>query len=196
MMNQHTLIECLKFIERAENLKNTLRCSYTSQSRTESTAEHSWRLCLMVMVFADQLGEVDLLKMLKMCIIHDLGEAINGDIPAISKNNQNKADSERQDFQTLIQGLPNALQQEFLSLWDEYENATTYEARLIKGFDKLETMIQHNQGKSVPNMPDIDYTFNLMYGKQYMDAHPLLQNLRQVIDRKTALLAQRQKSSS
>ena len=74
----------LEFLRETEKLKDVLRSAHTSSGRTESTAEHSWRLCLMAIVFEDQLAEPDMLKILKMCVIHDLGKAINGDIPAVS----------------------------------------------------------------------------------------------------------------
>lgn len=177
------IFQCLEFIQRAENLKNTLRFSNTSAGRAESTAEHTWRLCLMVMVFADEFKQADMVKMLKMCVIHDLGEAIHGDIPAISQDNPGKSESERRDFLDLVGVLPLHIRTEFLALWDDYEHALSYEARLVKGLDKLETIIQHNQALDVTG---IDYVFNLEYGKRYMDAHPLFEVLRGMVDKDTA----------
>jgi putative hydrolase of HD superfamily len=75
----------LAFLQEAEKLKSVLRSAHTSTGRTESTAEHTWRLCLMAMTFEDELAGMDMLKLLKMCLVHDLGEAIHGDIPAIEK---------------------------------------------------------------------------------------------------------------
>lgn len=72
----------IAFLQAAEQLKDTLRSGITTQGRPESTAEHSWRLCLMAMLFDRELGEYDRLKLLKLCIVHDLGEAISGDVPA------------------------------------------------------------------------------------------------------------------
>lgn len=60
----------LEFLREAEKLKDVLRSAHTSCGRTESTAEHSWRLCLMAIVFGDYLTDLDRLKMLKMCVIH------------------------------------------------------------------------------------------------------------------------------
>lgn len=192
-MNNTTLRNSLEFIKRAENLKNTLRCAFTSQGRTESVAEHTWRLCLMTMLFADEFKDADLLKMLKMCVIHDLGEAIHGDIPATAQDTQNsKSFQERNDLQTLMDGLSEPQQQELLALWDEYEHASSHEARLVKGLDKLETLIQHNQGQYSPS---IDYNFNLSYGQKYMDAHPLLSALRHLVNQETAVHAQQQKQA-
>lgn len=173
----------LAFIREAQRLKDVLRSGHTAQGRRESTAEHSWRLCLMVLVFARELPGLDLLRLLKICIIHDLGEAIGGDIPAIAQDGSpDKADRERADLVKLLAPLPPDLQKEFLGLWDEYDAAVTPEARAAKALDKLETLIQHNQGA---NPPDFDYRFNLTYGQKYTDADPLFAALRALVDADT-----------
>lgn len=173
----------LAFIREAQRLKDVLRSGHTAQGRRESTAEHSWRLCLMVLVFAAELPGIDLLRLLKICIIHDLGEAIGGDIPAVAQDGTpDKSHRERADLVTLLAPLPALLQQEFLGLWDEYDAAATPEARAAKALDKLETLIQHNQGA---NPPDFDYRFNLTYGQQYTDGDPLFAALRVLVDADT-----------
>lgn len=132
----------LAFLQAAERLKDTLRSGITSQGRTESTAEHSWRLCLMAMMFDRELGEVDRLKLLKLCIVHDLGEAISGDVPATRQvAGDGRAAQERADLVTLCAPLPGDLRDEIVALWDEYSSAASAEAILAKGFDKLETML-------------------------------------------------------
>jgi putative hydrolase of HD superfamily len=85
-----------------------------------------------------------MLRLLKLTIVHDLGEAISGDIPApLQKPDDDREARERRDFQTLCAPLPVDIAAELLALWDEYAAAETPEARLAKGFDKLETMLQH-----------------------------------------------------
>lgn len=173
----------LGFLREAEKLKDVLRSAHTSSGRTESTAEHSWRLCLMAIVFEDELSNLDVLKLLKMCVIHDLGEAINGDIPAVSKDLfPTKGAQERNDLLLLTSALDEALRTEILALWDDYENALSPEAQAVKALDKLETILQHNQGLNPPNF---NYEFNLSYGKKYTDATPLFEALRAVIDEDT-----------
>ena len=81
-MSESNLQERLQFLRHAERLKATLRSGWTTQGRAESAAEHTWRLTLLVITFADLLQDVDVLRLLKLCILHDLGEAISGDIPA------------------------------------------------------------------------------------------------------------------
>lgn len=173
----------LEFLRAAERLKDVLRSARTSAGRAESTAEHSWRLCLMAMVFADQLPELDWLKVLKLCIVHDLGEALHGDIPATEQAaSADKSKQERQDLLALTSVLDASARDGILSLWDEYEAAATPEAKAVKALDKLETLLQHNQGS---NLPDFDYGFNLGYGRRHTDSHALFRAMRELIDEDT-----------
>lgn len=188
-MKNVTIHNRLEFIRSAEQLKDTIRLAYTSKGRVESVADHSWRLTLLAITFSDMLPDIDLLKLLKICILHDLGEAINGDIPAPSQNHSApKSTHEREDFQSLIEPLPENLQSEFLSLWDEYENATSKEAQVAKALDKIETILQHNQGL---NPEDFDYAFNLEYGKSQTDALPLASEIRAFLDEDTSAHSKR-----
>lgn len=186
---QPTEIEgILEFLRSAEQLKNTLRSSWTSKGQPESVAQHTWRLCLMALVFADSYPDVDFAKLVKICIIHDLGEAIGGDIPAVEQvPGMNKAIKERGDLLRLLQPLPDRLREEILALWDEYEAAVTPEARLAKALDKLETIMQHNQGQ---NPADFDYRFNLDYGKRFTTGDPLIESIRAILDHETARRAE------
>jgi putative hydrolase of HD superfamily len=94
-----------------------------------------------------------------------------------------KAEQERADLLELTVSLPEGMRREILGLWDEYEAAETTVARLAKGLDKLETILQHTQGL---NPDDFDYAFNLEYGLQYTAADPLLSALRARLDEETA----------
>ncbi len=183
-MNANELTGILTFLREAERLKNVLRTSWTSGGQQESTASHTWRLCLMALVLVDYFPGIDTARLLKLCIVHDLGEAIHGDIPAIHQDaNAPKADRERADLLTLVAPLPTALQEMLVALWDEYEAAATPEAQIAKALDKLETIMQHNQGT---NPSDFDYAFNLDYGKKFTDAVPLASLLRVILDEETA----------
>ena len=174
----------LAFLRGAERLKTVTRSGWTSTGQAESVAEHTWRLCLMAMVLYSRAADLDLAKLLKMCLIHDLGEAIGGDIPAPAQRaGADKADRERADLLQLIEPLPPAVRGEIAQLWDEYEAAASPEARVAKGLDKLETILQHTQGA---NPADFDYAFNLHYGRRYTAADPLLAALRARLDAETA----------
>jgi putative hydrolase of HD superfamily len=174
----------LTFLRAAERLKTVMRSGWTSDGQQESVAEHTWRLCLMAMLLYGHTPGIDLARLLKMCLIHDLGEAIGGDVPApAQKAGASKADQERSDLVQLIAPLPPALRQEIVDLWDEYEAAGSPEAKIAKGLDKLETILQHNQGKNPANF---DYAFNLEYGLRYTGADPIMSALRQRLDEETA----------
>jgi 5'-deoxynucleotidase YfbR-like HD superfamily hydrolase len=174
----------LAFLRAAERLKTVTRSGWTSAGEQESVAEHTWRLCLMAMLLYGRTPGIDLARLLKMCLIHDLGEAIGGDVPAPAQQaGGNKADRERADLLLLISPLPPELQNEIRELWDEYEAADSPEARLAKGLDKLETILQHTQGK---NPADFDYAFNLGYGQRYTAADPIMAALRARLDEETA----------
>ena len=179
----------LQFLREAERLKNTLRSAYTTSGRTESVADHSWRLTLLAMTFADQIPDIDMLRLMKICVLHDLGEAIGGDIPAPAQDpNAPKSGKERSDFLSLIAPLPEAIKLEFLSLWDEYETGKSPESKIAKALDKVETILQHNQGA---NPEDFDYAFNLDYGKVHTDTVPLAAKIRELLDVDTKAKASR-----
>ena len=173
----------IAFLQAAERLKDTLRTGRTAQGRPESTAEHSWRLCLMIMAFEHELAGYDILRLLKLSIVHDLGEAIHGDTPARRQHlDPGRAGRERRDMTTLCAPLPADVCLEMLDLWDDYAQARTPEASLVKGFDKLETILQHLTGQ---NASDFDYEFNLTYGAAQTSRHPLLHDIRTIVDEAT-----------
>lgn len=182
-MDADRIAATLAFLREAERLKDVLRSGRTSGGRPESTAEHTWRLCLMAMVFARDLPGIDLSRLLRICIVHDLGEALSGDVPATDQTpDDGRAARERADLERLTAPLPPAMRAEILALAAEYEAGVTPEAQLAKGFDKLETLLQHSQGA---NGPGFDYAFNLDYGRSRTDAHPLLAAIRERIDAAT-----------
>ena len=80
----------------------------------------------------------------------------------------------------LVEGLSPEPCNEFLSLWDEYRTATSPEAVAVKAFDKLETLMQRNQGINPP--PLGRFVFSLSYGREYTDALPLFAEVRRLID--------------
>ncbi|EIM27656.1 HD domain-containing protein [Microvirga lotononidis] len=191
-MTGDRLLGALEFLREAERLKGTLRSGFTSTGRQESTAEHTWRLCLMALVLSDEFEGVDLLHLIKLCIVHDLGEALSGDIPAILQTEgMDKSAQERADLQILTRALHPDKRDEILALWEEYEAASSPEAVLAKGLDKLETILQHNQGR---NPADFDYAFNLGYGRKQTSAHPVLAGIRTVLDEETRARAEASKA--
>jgi putative hydrolase of HD superfamily len=173
----------LAFLRTAERLKSTPRSGWTTAGERESVAAHTWRLSLMAAVLSDHFPGIDLARLLKICLIHDLGEALHGDVPAPRQAAEaGKAFREREDLGSVLAPLPAGLREELMALWDDYEAAGTPEARLAKGLDKLETILQHTQGL---NPADFDYRFNLTYGQAYTAAHPILAAIRARLDQAT-----------
>ena len=184
----------LEFLRDAERMKTVTRSAFTSTGQTESVAEHSWRLALMAMLVAPEFPDVDASRLVRMCLVHDLGEAIGGDIPAPEQARrradgalEGKSAAERRDLLTLLQPLPQSLRDEVVGLWDEYESADTPTAKLAKALDKLETILQHTQGT---NPPGFDYRFNLAYGREHTERPPLIAAIREILDRATEQRAQ------
>jgi putative hydrolase of HD superfamily len=169
----------LDFLRISERLKGTLRTAHGSDGRPESTAEHTWRLSLMAMLLAGPLG-ADPARLLKICILHDLAEALTGDLPApLQTSPAEKEAAERAAMAELTAPLPAPLREEMLALWEEYETGSSREGRLARGLDKLETILQHTQGR---NPPSLDLGYNLQYGRAATSVDPLLASLRGMLD--------------
>ena len=158
-MNPRALIDILRV---AERLKDTTRHCYTSGGRHESVAEHSWRMTLMAYLVAEEFPEADLLKLLKMCLIHDLGECFTGDIPAFHKT---AADEELEErlLAEWVDTLPEPICGEWKRLFAEMNARQTLEAKIFKALDNLEAVIQHNES-DISTWLDREYEMNLTYG--------------------------------
>ncbi len=192
-MDDADLKGLLEFLRAAERLKTVVRSGYTSDGTPESVAEHTWRLCLMALVLAPEVKGIDFARLVKICLVHDLAEAVGGDVPAPEQARRaaaglptGKGAQERSDLGALLASLPPVPREEILARWDEYEAGATPEARLAKGLDKLETILQHTQGR---NPPGFDHRFNLEYGRSHTGTEPVLAALRALLDAETARLA-------
>src|ERR671913_148131 len=127
-MQPAELAGIVDFLRATESLKTATRSGWTSAGHQESVAEHTWRLCLMALVLHPAFPDVDFAKLVKICIVHDLGEAIGGDVPAPEQARRRaagvatgKGNEERRDLLTLLDPLPARLRAEIAGLWDEYE---------------------------------------------------------------------------
>ena len=170
------------FSQAAAALKDTLRTGRTASGRRESSADHSWRLCLLAMLLGDELGSLDLARLLQLCLVHDLAEAITGDVPAPDQTAADgRKEREREALRQLCAPLPEDLRQRIEALCADYETGGSPEGLMAKGLDKIETMLQHLIGA---NPPGFDYRFNLTYGRQITDRHPLLRQMRSSLDAK------------
>ncbi|WP_377892247.1 HD family hydrolase [Alkalihalobacillus sp. R86527] len=176
-------MEIVTFIKELERLKDTTRSAYTKKGRRESVAEHSWRLAMFALALSDDLKGLDMNKVIYMCLVHDLGEAYDGDISATIKvNHDKKIKKEEKSVERLTDPLPSENQAAILALCKEYNKGETDEAKFVKALDKMETIIQHTQGT---NPPGFDYKFNLTYGKEFDLDHTLMKKIRKLIDLET-----------
>lgn len=172
--------ELLSVMTVAERLKCATRHCYTSTGRQESVAEHSWRIALMGMLLTPEFPELDMNRVIRMCLIHDLGEAFTGDIPTFVKT-QADADHEDRLFSGWVSTLPGETKEEFTTLLEEMEALRTPEARLYKCLDKLEALISHNESDISTWLP-LEYDLQFTYGKENVKAFPYMEELRQEID--------------
>ena len=176
-------MELLAVLHTAERLKDTTRHCYTSQGRHESVAEHSWRVTLMAYLMRDEFPELDMDKVMQMCLIHDLGECFTGDIPSFEKT---AADTAREDglLARWVAGLPQPYCRDMAALYAEMDALETPEARLYKALDKLEAVIQHNEAALSTWLPR-EYDLNLTYADENVAFSPYLTALRAAIRRET-----------
>lgn len=172
--------EFLKILSVAEKLKCNTRHSDTSSGRRESVAEHSWRLALMAMLLEDEFADTDINKVIKMCLIHDLGEAFTGDIATFNKTEADN-DREEQAYQQWIAGFPQMQKEQLQELLQEMSALESKEAKLYKALDKLEAVIQHNEADISSWLP-LEYDLQLNYGAKEVEFSPYLVELKACID--------------
>lgn len=183
----------LSILSVAEKLKCNTRHSWTSNGRHESVAEHSWRITLMAMLCADEFPDLDMNRVIRMCLIHDLGEAFTGDIPAFEKTDSDE-DVEEQQLFAWVDMFPEPTREEFRSLYREMAALETKEARLYKALDKLEALIQHDEADISTWLP-LEYDLQLTYGADLMDVTPWLRSLRDEVDQVTRDKSQKAKNA-
>ena len=170
----------LSILSVAEKLKCTTRHCDTSSGRRESVAEHSWRLALMAMLLEEQFAHLNIEKVIKMCLIHDLGEAFTGDIATFYKTD---ADTQAEDnaFSNWINTFPEPQRNSFRELLAEMNALETDEAKLYKALDKLEAVIQHNESDIDTWLP-LEYDLQLTYGADEVKFSPYITALKSYID--------------
>lgn len=174
--------QILSFLYKAEGLKTRLRHSWLSNGRRESVAEHTWRMALMAILLSPYLrAKVNLYKVLKMILIHDLTEVVGMDYVAFKNHPRNKQELERESLNKLTKILPSKLNKEILSLWEEYEASKTREASFTKALDKTEVLIQHIQS-DIKTQTKKELRFNLHHGIQYCEYDKFLRSFRKMIN--------------
>lgn len=175
--------ELLEVLSVAARLKDTTRHSYTQKGRHESVAEHSWMTTFMALMMRDEFLEADMDKVIKMCIVHDLGEAFTGDIPAFEKTGENERDEENLLY-NWVGTLPDTYSEELKALFDEMTQRQTLEAKIYKAIDGLEALVQHNAADLSTWLP-LEYELNRIYADDKVAFSYYLTELRKEIRKDT-----------
>ncbi len=174
-MDNHNLMDLFHAIYKLKTTRRAgwLRCGIPSP---ESVADHVMRTTIIAMVIGDSLN-LDTEKMLKIFLLHDLAEIVTGDIPPYDGDD---IDKKRKKERTAIVGLLAEIpeKEEYISLWDDYDQQLSSEARLIKEIDKLEMAIQALEYQK--EYPNLDLTEFINDAEQYI-THPKIIQLFNII---------------
>lgn len=176
-------IALLSALHTAQRLKDTTRHCRTAGGRQESVAEHSWRLALMAYWLKDDFPEANMDKVIRMCLIHDLGECFTGDIPSFRKTEKDDA-NEEQLLLDWVATLPEPFRGEMAALYREMAARETTEARIYKALDNMEAVIQHNES-DLSTWSENEFTLNLTYGEDKAAFSPVLAALRRAVRAET-----------
>lgn len=144
------LTQQIKFITEIDKLKNILRqTKLTDSSRQENSAEHSWHIAIMAIILAEYAKpEVDIIKAIKMLLIHDLIEIDAGDTFCYDvKGNLDKAEREIKAATRIFGLLPSEQAKELRQLWEEFEESKTETAKFAIALDRLQPLLQNQQNK-------------------------------------------------
>lgn len=185
MDNKLIISNLFAFYIQAEKLKTTMRHSWTNEvTRQESSAEHSWMMCLIALsVFEHLTIQVDQLRVLKILIVHDLAEAITGDIPSfeVSKRKEMKKENEKIALNKLTENLTPTFQKEIIDLWNEYESKETIESKIAQAIDKFESPFQHNIS-NISTWDQNDFDIHPFYKMEHAQIDPFLKELREKLE--------------
>lgn len=152
-------IDKIKYIQRRTKLFNS--------DRRENDAEHSWHLAMMAIVLAEHSNKsIDLLKVLKMVLIHDIVEIDAGDTFIYSTTkDHNNTDEELTAAQRIFGILPKEQAEEFISIWKEFEEDVTDEAQFAKSMDRFEPLLQ-NASNSGGTWVEYDVPYQKVFDKK------------------------------
>ncbi len=137
----------------------------------------------MAFFMKDEFPEVDMDKVIKMCIIHDLGEAFTGDIPTFDKTAAN-GQREEELLYSWVNTLPKNYATEMMALYEEMAKRETIEAKIYKAIDGLEAVIQHNISDLSTWIPK-EYELNKTYADDKVAFSEYLKGLREEIRKDT-----------
>lgn len=174
-------------LEISEKLKTTKRFLHTKEmKKKESSADHSWNLALLTFMTANGMKlDVDVLKSVKIALVHDLVEALAGDtdyslIAFGIKSPKEKHDLEVKAITKIREIAPATIGQELAELWREYDEGKTKEARFVKALDKIEG-INHMlcKGHKCFDHPELIAPYPNKAVKNFPELIPMLQELQE-----------------
>jgi len=136
------LQDIITFLRTSGTLKQIQRTGWVDIgiNEPESVADHTFLTTVLCMLYAD-LKKLDVTKMLKMALIHDLPEAIIGDFMPSQKNAKTKKD-EKNAICDILNLLPKKQRVEYYAIWTEYQQGKTQEAKAVRQLDKIEMALQ------------------------------------------------------
>lgn len=137
----------------------------------------------MAYLLQDEFPDLDMNKVIKMCLIHDLGECFTGDIPTFEKTDEDTA-TEDDLLAQWVSNLPQPYRYDMAALYAEMNALQTPEAKLYKAIDKLEAVISHNESP-LSTWLTLEYGLNLTYGNDNVAFSPYLTALRKIIRQET-----------
>lgn len=179
--------ELLSILQVTEKLKCMTRHCYTSSGRHESVAEHCWQMTLMAMLleneFRAEFPEVDMNRVLRMCLIHDLGEAFTGDIPTFQKTGEDDA-KEEDILSNWVNSFPLVEREQWKALYKEMNAQESLEAKIYKSMDKMEAVIEHNMSDISTWLP-LEYKLQLTYGEKEVQVSEVTKELKSAVDQMT-----------
>ena len=167
-MNTANLLNQIAFIKEIDKVKYIQRKTKLFNSdRNENDAEHSWHLALMAIVLAEHSDEpVDILKVVKMVLIHDIVEIDAGDTFIYdSQKNHSNTDEERLAANRIFGLLPKQQADELIAIWEEFEAGETKEAKFAKAMDRLEPLLQ-NTSNNGGTWKEFDVSYKKVYEKK------------------------------
>ena len=173
----------LDFMSLAEKLKCNTRHSWTSDGRHESVAEHTCRLCVFAWLVKEEFPQLSMDHVMKLCLFHDLGEAVTVDVPCFEKKDCHR-EAEDEGIKKAASMLPEKYEKELLEMFRELDENKTEEAKLVHALDKMEAVIQHNEAPIDTWIP-LEYDLQLKYGQEQAKAFPYLAELRRAVEEDT-----------
>lgn len=167
-MKPEDLLKQIEFIKEIDKIKYIQRRTKLFNSdRNENDAEHSWHLALMAMVLSEYSDQkIDLLKVLKMVLIHDIVEIDAGDTFIYDQNkSHDNTEEELKSARRIFGILPETQAQEFIEIWMEFEEGLSNEAKFARSMDRLEPLLQ-NTSNNGGTWKEYGVKFQTVYDKK------------------------------